>query len=88
MSEMKVGAPFVSGDLAIVPIEAVQSDSYPSKRGIWAWGFKEPAALVLCRKPEIRAFDILGRELDLEDLLAEVPGLLEVLETVSSGSRR
>ena len=84
MNELKVGTPFVSGDLAVVPIEAVQAASSASARGICAWGFKEPAAVVLCTAPSVRAVDILGREMDLDDLAAQVPGLREVIEEFSA----
>ena len=84
MNELKVGTPFVRGDLAVVPVEAVQVDSCSSGRGICAWGFKEPAAVVLCTAPSVRAVDILGREMDLDDLADQVPGLREVIEEFSA----
>ena len=83
MSRLQPGTPFAEKEFTIVPIEEVWADSYPVGRGLWAGGFKEPVALVFCRPSEVRAVDIQGDEVDLEDLTSEVAGLRELLEQFS-----
>ncbi len=83
MSRLHAGTPFAGKEFTILPIEEVWADSYPVGRGLWAGGFKEPVALVFCRPSEVRAVDIQGDEVDLEDLKSEVAGLNELLEQLS-----
>ena len=83
MSRLQAGTPFAEKEFTIVPIEEVWADSYRVGRGLWAGGIKEPVALVFCRPSEVRAVDIQGDEVDLEDLTSEVAGLSELLEQFS-----
>jgi hypothetical protein len=80
MSELRVGAPFVSPELTIVPIEAIRRDSWIARAEFCVSAFKEPVAIVLLTRSETKAVDMSGAEVDVDELAAEVPGLRELLE--------
>ena len=83
MSELRVGAPLVSVDLTIVPVEAVGRDHWLANGRFWASGFKEPRAIVLLTRSTVRAIDVSGIEVDIEKLCTDVPELRDFLNSWS-----
>ncbi len=75
MSELRAGQAVTVSGVTIIPIEKVCAGTHRLLRRIWACGFKEPIALVLCEATGARAVDCLGGELVLGDLMRKVPGL-------------
>ena len=78
MTEFRLGGPVVTGDLRIIPIEAVRCDRYPTKRGFFVLAFKSPAYVVVATQSEIRAFDMEGAEVSLADIACKLPEPLTV----------
>ena len=84
MSERKVGPTIPAGEWLLVPIEEVQVHEYCSEARFNLFVAKSPAAVVAIRRRgalrEVMAADRNGRELDIEELATEVPGLRERLD--------
>ena len=84
MSLLRAGTPLDGGSCTIVPIEEVGVDSYPAPGGAWAYGYKAPAAVIVCRPPEIRAVGMRGEDIDVDELAGRVPGLSALLDAYRS----
>ena len=75
MSDLRAGRAVTVSGVTIIPIEKVYAGTHRLLRRIWACGFKEPIAVVLCDAGGPRALDCLGGKLALCDLMRKVPGL-------------
>ena len=80
MNELKAGTPYVTPDLAIVPVDRTWCGYHQTGRRFNTWGFKEPVAVVILTRLETKAMDIAGMTLDLDQLLRQTPGLPECLD--------
>lgn len=86
MNGLRAGIPVAVAGVIIVPVIQVFRDVQAGPGGLWACGFKTPAALIFCEARGKRAVDLTGRELAIADLLRDVPGLDEVLKTVDEAA--
>lgn len=77
--ELHAARPLIVGEVMLITIEqsGVQSDS--SKMGGWLSAFKEAYAVVVCDTHGIRALGMDSAEIDVDDLMREVPDLDDVL---------
>jgi hypothetical protein len=83
MKDLKLGPPFRHAGLVIVPIEAVWSECFVGKAGFYLSWFKEPSAIVVVTASDVRALDVAGQEMNLDQLVEEVPALRELVDSVS-----
>ena len=52
--------------------------------GFAVFASKEPKAVVFCGPKQTKALNLNGEELPVENLIAEIPGLKEMLEIVKN----
>lgn len=79
MSPLRVGAPLAVGGAVLIPVERVAVKVERHRRGLWIGATKEVTALVVCEPDRLRAIDVQARELPVEDLIREIPGLAAVI---------
>ena len=79
MNKMRLGTPMNIAEVMIIPVERINISAHKMKKGVWLYGSKEIAALVIYTACKLWAFDIDGQELSVEKLSCEVPDLKEFL---------
>ena len=84
MNKLCLGTPRNIAELMIIPVERINISSHKRKKGIWLYGSKEIAALIIYTPYNLFAFDIEGQELSIEELIYEVPGLKEFLDNMEN----
>jgi hypothetical protein len=80
MNKLRLGTPRNIAELMIIPVERINISAHKMKKGVWLYGSKEIAALVIYTPSNLYAFNIDGQELSVEELACEVPDLKEFLE--------
>ena len=84
MSELRAGAPIAVAGITLIPIERVRIACEKQLRAYWLSATKEALAIVVCDPAGPRVVDVEARELPVEGLLAQVPGLELLLAEVAS----
>ena len=79
MNKLHLGIPRNIEEVVIIPIERINISAHKMKRGVWLYGSKEIAALIIQTPYNLWAFDMNGHELSVEKLKCEVPDLKEHL---------
>jgi len=72
------------GEIRVIPIERINISAHKVQQGIWLYGSKEIAALVIHTPYSLWALDLNGHELSVEKLTCDVPDLKELLFTIAS----
>lgn len=80
MNKLRLGMPINIAEVMIIPVERVTISDHKMEQGVWLYGSKEIAALVIHTPYSIWAFDINGYELSVEKLTCDVPELKEIME--------
>lgn len=79
MNKLRLGTPRKIAEVMIIPVERINISANKMQKGIWLYGSKEIAALVIHTPCNLWAFDTDGQELSVEKLTYEVPNLKEFL---------
>ena len=77
--EVGIGNPVVVAGVTLIPIAKVSLNYWHSNGGISFFGVKQPFAVVVVSPSAKRAFRITGKEVSLDQLIQEVPGMEEIL---------
>ncbi len=85
MSQLRAGAPLSTAGVTLVPIEWMNIYKEKQRQGFWAYGSKEPVALVICDTQGVRVINVEEGEVSLESLQREVPQLDSVLAALLDG---
>jgi len=80
-NEIIIERPVVIAGVTIIPVTKVLMNCHSGER-ISFFGFKQPINVVLASTSMKRAFRITGEEVTLEQLIQEVPDIVEVLERI------
>lgn len=73
--------------LALIAIESVESHRHRSSNGCGFSAFVEPVALVVCDPETVRALDMQGNSVDMDELRRNVPDLDAELGTYGTRPR-
>jgi hypothetical protein len=79
MNKLRLGTPRNIAAVMITPIERIKISAHKVQQGVWLYGSKEIAALVIHTPYSLWAFDLNGHELSVEKLTYDVPDLKELL---------
>jgi hypothetical protein len=79
MNKLRLGTPINIPEVMIIPVERIDFSDHKMQQGIWLYGSKEIAALVMHTPYSIWAFDMNGHELSVDKLTCDVPELKEIL---------
>jgi hypothetical protein len=75
MTRITLGKPISINGITIIPIEKTSVESYGLGPARWAHGIKEPVAVVVKDASGVRAFDMEGRLVALEEVLGGNEGI-------------
>lgn len=68
----------VSG-LTVIPVVQVIAHCYSKKKMISAYCTKKPLFVVIVKASDIKAFDMTGAQIEIDELVDKVPGLREMI---------
>ena len=80
--EVTVGNPMTIAGITLIPVTEISLHSWQRKGGISFLGIKQPLGVVVISPLEKKAFKISGEEVPLDQLIAEVPGIKELLNAI------
>ncbi len=80
--EIRIEAPLAIAGVTLVPIVKVSLNYWYTKSRLSFFGAKQPVSLVVVSPQAKRAFRIDGKEVSLDQLTEEVPGLKEMMEGI------
>jgi len=75
MDELRAGNPMVACGVTLVPIERCSIQSDTGDMGCWLSGQKEPCAIIVCDATGVRALNMKGAEIPVEDLVQKITDL-------------
>lgn len=79
MEAQRAGRPLRVGDVTLLPVERAVIRSGAGDAGCWLGALKAPVAVVVCDAGGVRALGPDSAALALDALVAETPGLADVL---------
>jgi uncharacterized spore protein YtfJ len=65
--------------MTLIPIVQVNIHCFSKKKMISSFGSKKPLFIVVVQESGIRAFDMDGEHVEVEELMDKVPGLREMV---------
>ena len=74
--------PVAVAGITLVPVTKVSLNYWSNRGGLSCFGVKQPVGVVVVSPSAKRAFRITGEEISLDQLIAEIPGIKEVLEGI------
>ena len=77
-----IEAPFAAAGVTIVPIAKTSLNCWQRKGRLAFFATKQPVSLVVVSPQARRAFQIDGEEISLDQLMKEVPGMKEILDSI------
>jgi hypothetical protein len=78
MTRLQADKPLVVGDATLIIIARLSIDADSSGHACWLQASKEPYALVIRDGRGLRALDMTGRRLAIEELIEDVPALTDL----------
>jgi uncharacterized spore protein YtfJ len=75
-----VGSPVAIAGITLVLVTKMSLSCQPSGSNIFFSGAKQPIGIVVASPSTKKAFEITGKEIPLDQLIQEVPGLAGMLE--------
>jgi hypothetical protein len=75
-----IGSPVAIAGITLILITKLSLSCQPGGSSIFFFGLKQPVSLVVASPSTKKAFDITGKEIPLDQLTQEVPGLAGTLE--------
>ena len=80
MSELRIGKPVPIAGMTLIPIEKIEIRTLKARGG---YASKEPFAIIISCDNHYHALDSQGDELPINDLMAQLPQLSDVLKNVN-----
>lgn len=78
MIRLQADTPLVVGDATLIIIARLSIDADSTDHACWLHAGKEPYALVIRDARGLRALDMAGRRLAIEELIEDVPALADL----------
>jgi hypothetical protein len=75
-----IGSPVAIAGITLILVTKLSLSCQPSGSSIFFFGLKQPVSLVMASPSTKKAFDITGKEIPLDQLILEAPGLAGILE--------
>ena len=82
IEEITAGQPVKVGDITLVPMIRTLVSCASNESGIAVHGSKSPTGVVVFSKEEKYALGLTGKRTTIDQYLQQVPGLMDVLETL------
>lgn len=80
--EITIEAPVAVAGATLIPIVKTSLNSWHRKGCLSFFGIKQPVSMVVVSPQARRAFRIDGEEISLDQLMKEVPGMKEILDSI------
>ena len=77
---MIVGSPIAIAETILIPVIKSSLNCQSSGNTIFFSGVKKPVSIVVASPSANKAFEITGQEIPLDQLIQEVPDLIQILE--------
>ena len=77
--EIIVDNPVEYSGLTVIPVVQVNTHCFSKKKRVSAYCTKKPLFVVIVKESEIKAFDMDGSCIEINELIEVVPGLKEKL---------
>ena len=77
--EVVIESPVTVTGVTLVPVAKLSLNYWHSKRSFSCFSVKQPVGVVVVSPSAKKAFWITGEEISLDQLIAEAPGIKEVL---------
>ena len=74
--------PVAVAGITVVPVTKVSLNYWSNRGGLSCFGVKQSVGVIVVSPSAKRAFRITGEEISLDPLIAEIPGIKEVLEGI------
>ena len=78
---LAIDKPVTIAGVTLIPVARVWLNCQRVSNGISFCGTKQPVDIVLISSSARRAFRITGEEIPLDELIQEIPGIKDVVET-------
>jgi uncharacterized spore protein YtfJ len=75
-----IGSPVAVAGITLILVTKLSLSCQPNGSNIFFFGLKEPVSFVVASPSTKKAFEITGKEIPLDQLIQEVPGLAAILE--------
>jgi hypothetical protein len=75
-----IGSPVAVAGITLILVTKLSLSCQPNGSIIFFFGLKEPLSFVVASPSTKKAFEITGKEIPLNQLIQEVPGLAGMLE--------
>ena len=80
--EITIEAPVAVAGATLIPVVKTSLNSWHRKGCPSFFGIKQPVSMVVVSPQARRAFQIDGEEISLDQLMKEVPGMKEILDSI------
>ena len=80
--EIRIETPSTVAGITLVPIVKTSLGRWHSKGRYSFFGLKQPVSILVISPQSRRAFRIDGKEVPLDELTREVPGIEDILEGI------
>ena len=77
-----IGSPVAIAGITLILVTKMSLNCQPGGNNIFFSGVKQPVGIVVASPSTKKAFDITGKEIPLNQLIQEAPGLAGILERV------
>ena len=77
-----IGSPIVIAETTLIPVVKSSLNCQSSGNIIFFSGVKQPVSIVVASPSAKKAFEVTGKEIPLDQLIQEIPDLIQVLERV------
>ncbi|MBM4447284.1 MAG: hypothetical protein FJ023_08070 [Chloroflexi bacterium] len=78
--KVTIGGPVAIAGITLILVTRLSLNCQPSGSSIFFSGVKQPVRVVVASPSAKKAFDVTGKEISLDQLLKETPGLAGMLE--------
>jgi hypothetical protein len=75
-----IGSPVAIAGITLILVTKLTFSCQPNGSNVFFFGLKEPVSLVVASPSTKKAFEITGKEIPLDQLIQDAPGLAGMLE--------
>ena len=75
-----IGSPIAIAGITLILVTKLSFSCQPNGSSIFFFGLKEPVSFVVASPSAKKAFEITGKEIPLDQLIQNAPGLASMLE--------
>jgi len=75
-----IGSPIAIAETTLIPVVKSSLNCQSSGKTMFFSGVKQPVSIVVASPSAKKAFEITGQEIPLDQLIQEVPDLIQILE--------